>query len=105
MRTVHQKGRLEYDTQHLPQAEHEAAAALKADKDFSSARYLLGRIYLKEGRRQEGMDEIAHVDREHREEMHRIQSVGQTLLARQAASIGAPMPVSHTNIATADTSK
>jgi len=82
--------RLEYDTQDFAQAEREATAALKADKDFSSARYLLGRIHLKEGRRQEGMDEIAQVDREHREELQRIQAVGQTLLAAQAAGMGTP---------------
>jgi tetratricopeptide (TPR) repeat protein len=97
--------RLEYDTQHFPQAEREAAAALKADKDFSSARYLLGRIHLKEGRRQEGMEEIAQVDREHREETQRIQAVGQTLLAAQAAGMGAPMPASHTHMMAADTPK
>jgi tetratricopeptide (TPR) repeat protein len=97
--------RLEYDTQHFAQAERAAAAALKADKDFSSARYLLGRIYLKEGRRQEGLDEIARVDREHREEMQRIQAVGQTLLAAQAARMGGPMLVSHPNVTAAETSK
>lgn len=90
--------RLDYDTQDFAQAEREATAALNADKDFSSARYLLGRIHLKEGRQQEGMDEIAQVDREHREELQRIQSVGQTLLAAQAAGMGTPTPVAHSGI-------
>jgi lipopolysaccharide biosynthesis regulator YciM len=93
--------RLDYDTQDFAQAEREATAALNADKDFSSARYLLGRIHLKEGRREEGMDEIAQVDREHREELQRIQSVGQTLLAAQAAGMGNPTPVAHSGVADA----
>jgi tetratricopeptide (TPR) repeat protein len=91
--------RLDYDTQDFAQAEREATAALDADKDFSSALYLLGRIHLKEGRREEGMDEIAQVDREHREELQRIQAVGQTLLAAQAAGMGTPTPMSHSGVA------
>jgi tetratricopeptide (TPR) repeat protein len=88
--------RLDYDTHDFRQAEREATAALNADKEFSSARYLLGRIYLKEGRQQEGLNEIDQVDREHREELQRIQAVGQTLLAAQAAGMGTPMLASHT---------
>ena len=89
--------RLDYDTHDFAQAEREATAALNADKDFSSARYLLGRIHLKEGRRDEGMNEIDQVDREHREELQRIQAVGQSLLTAQAAGMGTPTPASHTN--------
>jgi tetratricopeptide (TPR) repeat protein len=93
--------RLEYDARDLAQAEREATAALNADKDFSSARYLLGRIHLKEGRRQEGLDEMAQVDREHREELQRIQAVGQTLLAAQAAGMGTPTPMSQSGVVAA----
>ena len=77
--------RTDFDTGEYRAAESEAQAALHADSTFLSARYLLGRIYLKEGRRKEGLAEIAQVDQQHREEMHRIETVGQALLAEQAA--------------------
>ncbi len=86
--------RMEYDAGHFAAAEREAQAALKADRSFSSARYLLGRTYLREGRRQEGMAEILQVDREHRQEIQRIEAVGQSLLAAQAADM-TPGPPSH----------
>lgn len=89
--------RTEFDLGDYAVAEREARAALEADKDFSSARYLLGRVYLKQGRRQEGMAEITSVDREHREEMQRIQSVGQSLLAAQVAGMASRMPTSRAN--------
>ncbi len=91
--------RMEYDADHFAAAEREAKAALKGDNEFSSARYLLGRTYLKEGRKQEGMAEIAQVDRDHREEIQRIQTVGQSLLAAQAAGTGPGLPASHDNAA------
>lgn len=94
--------RMEYDANHFAAAEREAKAALKADSEFSSARYLLGRTYLKEGRKQEGMTEIAQVDRVHREEMQRIQTVGQSLLAAQAAGLGPGLPASHNHVTASD---
>jgi Flp pilus assembly protein TadD len=94
--------RMEYDAAHFAAAERESKAALKADGEFSSARYLLGRTYLKEGRKEEGMAEIAQVDREHREEMQRIQTVGQSLLAAQAAGMGPGLPASHNHVTASD---
>jgi Flp pilus assembly protein TadD len=94
--------RMEYDANRFAAAEREAKTALKADSEFSSARYLLGRTYLKEGRKAEGMTEIARVDREHREEMQRIQTVGQSLLAAQAAEMGPGLPASHNHVTASD---
>jgi len=85
--------RLEFEASNYPAAEREALAALHADKDFSDARYLLGRIYMKEGRKEEGAAEIAQVEQQHIEEIHRVESVGQALLAQQAAATGSRVPV------------
>ncbi|MBZ5565287.1 MAG: tetratricopeptide repeat protein [Acidobacteriia bacterium] len=84
--------RMEFDLGDFAGAKQEALAALDADKDFSSARYLLGRIYIKEGHRKEGMAEMAAVDKAHRDEIQRIEAVGQSLLASQAARAGSHDP-------------
>ncbi len=84
--------RMEFDLGDLATAKQEALAALEADKDFSSARYLLGRIYIKEGHQKEGMAEMAAVDKAHRDEIQRIEAVGQSLLASQAARAGSHGP-------------
>lgn len=84
--------RMDYDAGDYRQAERETLAALAADQSFTSARYLLGRVYLKEGRKQEGMSEIAQVDQAHRQEIQRIEAVGQSLLAAQASGLGSQLP-------------
>ena len=84
--------RMEFDLGDFVAAKQETLAALDADKDFSSARYLLGRIYIKEGHRKEGMAEMAAVDKAHRDEIQRIEAVGQSLLASQAARVGSRGP-------------
>ncbi len=84
--------RLAFDLGDLATAKKEALAALGADTDFSSARYLLGRIYIKEGHEKEGMAEMAAVDKAHRDEIQRIEAVGQSLLASQAARAGSQGP-------------
>ncbi len=85
--------RVEFETSDYPAAEREALAALRADKDFSQARYLLGRIYKKEGRKQEGEAEITQVEQQHIEEIRQVESVGQALLAQQAAATSSRAPV------------
>ena len=79
--------RMELESHEYSRAEQHVKAALKADPQFISAHYLLGRIYLKEGRVTDGMSEIQLVDREHRDEIQRMQEVGQTLLTEQAAGV------------------
>jgi tetratricopeptide (TPR) repeat protein len=85
--------RLELEASDYPAAEREALAALHADKDFSDARYLLGRIYMKEGRRKEGAAEIGQVEQQHIEEIHHTESMGRALLTEQAAATGSRVPV------------
>jgi tetratricopeptide (TPR) repeat protein len=85
--------RVEFETGDYPAAEREALAALHADRDFTDARYLLGRIYKKEGRKKEGDAEIVQVEQQHLEEIRQVESVGQALLAQQAAATGSRVPV------------
>jgi tetratricopeptide (TPR) repeat protein len=80
--------RVEFETGNYPASEREARAALAADKDFMEARYLLGRIYLKEGRTADGHAEMARVEHEHMDEIREVESMGQVLLAQQAAALG-----------------
>jgi len=84
--------RLEFETGHYPAAEHQALAALHTDKDFSEARYLLGRIYIKEGRKEEGQAQIAQVEQQHEDDIRHVATMGQELLAKQAAATGSLPP-------------
>jgi len=84
--------RLEFETNHPSAAEREALAALRADPDFSDARYLLGRIYMKEGRKQEGAALISQVEEQHINEIDHVESVAQALLTSQAAASAARLP-------------
>jgi tetratricopeptide (TPR) repeat protein len=85
--------RLDFELSNYPAAEHEALAALRVDKDFSEARYLLGRVYKKEGRKQEGKEQIAQVEQQHIDDIHQVELEGEALLAKQAAATGSPVPV------------
>jgi tetratricopeptide (TPR) repeat protein len=80
--------RVDFETGRYPAAEREAQAALRADKEFSEARYLLGRIYIKEGRKEEGQAEMARVEQQHVDDIHQVEAMGQALLAQQAAATG-----------------
>jgi len=84
--------RMEFDGREYSKAEQQVKAALVADPQFMSAHYLLGRIYLKQGRSGAGMAEIRMVDRQHREEIQRMQDVGQKLLAQQARGVTTTLP-------------
>jgi tetratricopeptide (TPR) repeat protein len=79
--------RMEFEDREYSKAERQVKAALSADPQFMSAHYLLGRIYLKQGRSAAGMSEIQLVDSEHREEIQRMQEVGQKLLSQQASGV------------------
>lgn len=89
--------RLDFELGNYPAAEHEALAALHVDQGFSEARYLLGRIYKKEGRKQEGDEQIARVEQQHIDDIRHVESVGEALLAEQAAATGSPVPVQSRN--------
>jgi tetratricopeptide (TPR) repeat protein len=84
--------RLDFELSNYAAAEHEALAALHVDKDYGEARYLLGRIYKKEGRKQEGEAQIAQVEQQHIDDIRHVEAVGEALLAEQAAATGAPIP-------------
>jgi len=61
---------------------------LAPDQEFSEARYLLGRIYIKEGRKEEGQAEMARVEQQHVDDIHQVEAMGHALLAQQAAATG-----------------
>ena len=84
--------RLDFESGNYPAAEQETLAALHVDKDFSEARFLLGRIYRKEGRKHEGDAEIAQVEQQKMDDIRRVASMGEALLAKQAATYGTPGP-------------